>query len=187
MVGTLSLYQDEIKAMKNVTLEFEKCRQSYNGRHVRELVQGILSECDPVSVRPSGGVYFVPEKFGETVQSLSEMVKIISQYSINAERSRLYSVPVIDAQEHRVMVAESLEDQVKNNSQSLVSEMTNVLKSGRNITQKTAEQYINKVKDLKKLVANYSEMLNTEILNVDEIMSIAMQQARKLLDSVEAA
>ena len=187
MIGTLALYQEEIKAMKNVTLEFEKCRQNYNGRHVRELVQSILSGCDPVAVRPSGGVYFVPEKYGDTVQSLSDMVRIISQYSINAERSRLYSVPVIDAQEHRVMVAESLEDQVKNNSQSLVSEMANVLKSGRNITQKTAEQYINKVKELKKMVANYSDMLHTEILNVDEIMNIAMQQARKLLENVEAA
>jgi DNA-binding protein H-NS len=187
MIGKLALYREEQSAMDNVTLEFEKCRQNYNGRHVRELVQSILSGCDPVAVRPSGGVYFVPEKYGNTVQSLSDMVRIISQYSINAERSRLYSVPVIDAKEHRVMVAESLEDQVKNNSQSLVSEMANVLKSGRNITQKTAEQYISKVKDLKKMVASYSEMLNTEILNVDEIMNIAMQQARKLLDNVEAA
>jgi hypothetical protein len=187
MIDTLALYQEEIKAMKNVTIEYEKCRQNYNGRHVRELVQGILSGCDPVAVRPSGGVYFVPEKHGETVQSLSDMVKILSQYSINSERSRLYSVPVIDAKEHREMVAESLEDQVKNNGQSIVSEMANVLKSGRNITQKTAEQYINKVKDLKSMVAKYSDMLQTEILNVDEIMDIAMKQARKLLDTVEAA
>lgn len=181
------LYNDEDIALLKVENEFDRCKDNYNGRHVRELVQNILNGCRPVAVRPSGGVYFVPEKFGATVESLSEMVKIISQYSINAERSRLYSVPVIDAVEHRVMIAESLEDQVKNNSQSLVSEMANVLKSGRNITQKTAEQYINKVKELKKMVASYSEMLNTEILNVDEIMSIAMQQARKLLDNVEAA
>lgn len=181
------LYNDEDIALLKVENEFDRCKDNYNGRHVRELVQNILNGCRPVAVRPSGGVYFVPEEFADTVQALSNMIRELSQYSIDAERSRMYHVPVIDVQEHRVMVAESLEDQVKNDSQSLIAEMAKILKDGRNITQKTAEQYINKVKDLKKMVAEYEDMLNTEILNVQECMNIALEQAKKLLENVEAA
>lgn len=181
------LYNDEDIALLKVENEFDRCKDNYNGRHVRELVQNILNGCRPVAVRPSGGVYFVPEEFADAVQALSNMIRELSQYSIDAERSRMYHVPVIDVQEHRVMVAESLEDQVKNDSQSLIAEMAKILKDGRNITQKTAEQYINKVKDLKKMVAKYEDMLNTEILNVQECMNIALEQAKKLLENVEAA
>lgn len=187
IVSRHELLNDEDIALLKVENEFDRCKDNYNGRHVRELVQNILAGCDPVAVRPSGGVYFVPEKYSQTVQGLSDMVKELSQYSIDSERSRCYSVPVIDAVEHRVMVAESLEDQVKNDSQSLIGEMAKILKDGRNITQKTAEQYINKVKDLKKMVAKYEDMLNTEILNVQECMNIALEQAKKLLENVEAA
>jgi hypothetical protein len=187
LVPEYDMYIDETKALLKVENAFDMCKDNYNGRHVRELVQSILNGCDPVSVRPSGGVYFTPEKYAGTVQALSSMVQELSQYSITCERSRLWSIPVIDAQEHRVMVTESLEDQVKNDSQSLVAEMAKMLKEGRTVTQRTAEQYINKVKDLRKLVAKYEDMLSTEILSVQSSMDIAMQQARKMLENVEAA
>lgn len=182
-----SLYKEENIALLKVGNEFDCCKDNYNGRHVRELVQNILNSCDPVSVRPSGGVYFTPEKYSSTVQALSDLVRELSQYSIDTERSRLYSIPVIDAVEHRVMVTESLEDQVKNDSQSLVAEMAKILKDGKTITPKLAEQYINRVKQLRETVKKYEDMLQTEILGTQSAMDIAMQQAKKLLDNVEAA
>jgi len=187
IISRYELYNDENMALLKVENEFDRCKDNYNGRHVRELVQNILSRCDPVAVRPSGGVYFVPEQYSQTVQGLSDMVRELSQYSIDSEKSRCYSLPVIDAHEHRVMVTESLEDQVKNESQSLVGEMAKMLKDGKTITQRTAEQYINRVKQLRTTVKKYEDMLNTEILGTQSAMDIAMQQARKLLESVEAA
>jgi hypothetical protein len=187
LIHSWELFNEESLALLKVENEFDRCKANYNGRHVRELVQNILSGCDPVAVRPSGGVYFTPEQYSGTVQALSDFVKELSQYSIDAERSRLYSIPVIDAQEHRVMVTESLEDQVKNESQSLVGEMAKVLKDGKTVTPKLAEQYINRVKQLRTTVKKYEDMLQTEILGTQSAMDIAMQQARKLLESVEAA
>ena len=187
IIPAFDLYDEEDIALLKVENEFEICKDNYNGRHVRELVQHILAGCAPVSVRPSGGVYFTPEKYADTVNSLSEMVQELSAYSIAAERSRLWSIPVIDGNEHRTMVEESLEDQVKADSKSLITDMARIIKSGRNITQKTAEQYIVKVKDLKAKVKNYEEMLETEILGTQSAMDIAMEQARKLLEHVDAA
>lgn len=187
LINRYDLLNDEDIALLKVENEFDKCQANYNGRHVRELVQGILSKCDPVSVRPSGGVYFIPECHSETVQALSDFVRELSQYSIDAERSRLFQVPVISAEEHKVMITESLEDQVKGDSQSLISEMAKMLKDGRTITPKLAESYINKVKGLRKLVEKYEDVLQTEIIGTQSAMDIAMQQARKLLDNVEAA
>ena len=181
------LYQEERKALLDVGNEFDNCCRNYNGRHVRELVQNILSTCNPVAVRPSGGVYFTPESFSGTVEALSSMIAEISQYGVSGEKSRMYSVPVIDAEEHRVMVTESLEEQVKNDSQSLVSEMAKMLKEGKTITQKNAEKYIARVKELRSKVQKYEDMLNTEVLSCQTTMDLAMEQAKKLLDNVEAA
>ena len=76
------LYQEERKALLDVGNEFDNCCNNYNGRHVRELVQNILSTCNPVAVRPSGGVYFTPESFSGTVEALSSMIAEISQYGV---------------------------------------------------------------------------------------------------------
>jgi hypothetical protein len=187
IVDQCELLNDESIALLKVENEFDRCKDNYNGRHVRELVQNILSGCDPVAVRPSGGVYFIPEQYSQTVHGLSDMIRELSQYSIDTERSRMYSVPVISAEEHRVMITESLEDQVKGDSQAIITEMAKMLKDGKTITPKLAESYINKVKGLRKLVEKYEDVLSTEVLNVQSIMDIAMQQAKKLLENVEAA
>lgn len=181
------LLQEEKTALLNVGAEFDNCKDSYNGRAVRELVQKILNDMDPVPVRPSGGVYFAPERFADNVEALSAFVSEINQYSVSGDKSSMWHVPVINAEEHRAMVTESLEEQVKRDSQSLITETAKILKEGKTITQKAAEKYIQQVKDLKTKVEKYEEMLNTEIVSCQSIMDLALKQAKALLDKVEAA
>ena len=185
--GVPALLQEEKTALINVEAEFDRCKSNYNGRGIRELIQKILNDMDPIPVRPSGGVYFIPERFVAVVEALSEFVSEISRYSVSGEKSSLWNVPVIDTEENRAMVIGALEEQAKKDSQSLIAEMAKVLKGKKGITQKLAEKYIQQVKGLKGKVKKYEEMLQTEVVSCRSAMDLALGQTKALLDQVETA
>lgn len=179
------LSEAEEVMLDKVRQDYETERRHYNGRHMRDLVMEILERCSPVSVRPSGGVYFVPERHAGTLSALTGFVDRLNAHKINGGRCRFWHIPVIDAQHHRVMVAESLEDQVRQDSETLIREMTMLLKGeGRTLTEALATQYIDRVKALKKVVAEYEAFLEAQAIEARATLQLAMQQALALLDKL---
>ena len=185
--GVPVLLREEKTALTNVETEFNRCKSNYNGRGIRELIQKILNDMDPVLVRPSGGVYFIPERFVDVVETLSELVSEISRYSVSGEKSSFWHVPIANAKEHRAMVIGALEEQVKKDIQSLVAEMANVLKGKKSITQKLSEKYIQQVKELEEKVKKYEEVLQAEVVFCRSTIDLALDQTKALLDQVETA
>ncbi|MFZ5633592.1 MAG: hypothetical protein ACOY40_12170 [Bacillota bacterium] len=97
-------------------------------------------------------------------------------------RSSLYSIDVLDTDEYRKMVEESLEDQIAHESESLVKEMAGILENDeKTLTQPAAQKFIERVQELDKLVANYEDMLQTQIISAQANVKLAMQQAMALL------
>jgi hypothetical protein len=177
----------EIDIIDSIPDLYENAKENYNGKNVRDIIKNILYECNPVSVRPSGGVYFVPYKYTDTVENLKTFARELANFSITETRTQMFSVPVIDTQEQRDMVEDSLENQVISGSISLINEMKELVSQGnRRITQYLAEQYIDKVKALKNLVTEYEDMLESQAIKARENLNLAMAQAMKLLEEVEA-
>ncbi len=182
----------ERDAAHKVAQEYEDGKVNYTGRHMREVVQRVMATCDPVAVRPSGGVYFTPEKHSGTVKALTELVQLLADYGVTNQRSRFWSIPVIDAEEHRVMVAESLEEQVKAQAGALIAEMAQLLKEqregkGRTITTKLALQYAEKARELARMTAAYEEILQDEITCAHASLEAAQAQAMAVLQNAEVA
>lgn len=160
-------------------LQEDACNH-YDGTHVRYMIQVILKQCDPVSVRPNGGVEFVPQKYIETVEAVKQLCKRLNQYQGNV---RMYSVPVIDAAEHREMIEENLEEQVINGSVSLIQEMKNVMENpAQGISPRSAKGFADRIKKLKDLVTEYEDMLETQATNARANLEIAREQAVKLME-----
>lgn len=175
----------EQTARMNIEEAFETEKGHYNGRTIRDIVQDILRGCSPVAVRPSGGVYFVPEKHGDALKALQTFVREIDSYKVTDRRSSLYMVPVVDAEEQRQMLQESLEDQVKNETETIVEEMTKMLKSGQKITQSAAQKYVERAKGLRNLVKEYSTVLEDQKLAAKINYELAIKEAMALLQKVE--
>jgi hypothetical protein len=176
----------EQKSLRCIEEAYTVEKDHYNGRTIRDIVQDALWGCSPVSVRQSGGVYFVPEKYGDTMKSLQAFVKDVNNYVTTGGRSALYMIPVIDAEEQRQMLQESLEDQVKNETETMIEEMTKMLKSGLKVTQAVAQKYIERAKGLRSLVKEYAEVLDDQKLASKANDELAIKEAMALLEKVEA-
>lgn len=164
--------------------EYKIAREHYNGTNIRDLVMTILRTCAPVAVRPSGGVYFVPQAHQETVESLKAFVNGLEDVAVSDHAPRMWSVPVIDVEEQRKMIMESLEGQVKIEAARLINEMTELVKSGKKITQAMSQRYIERTRALADLVRQYKEMLETNKIAAEADLEIAAAQAAELLNRV---
>lgn len=179
------LYEPEEALIARVVKDFAINEKHYDGTHMRIIVNSVLDACRTVSVRPSGGVYFIPHEYEQTVEGLRVFLNNhLDKKTVTNNHSRLYRVPVVDSQEQRDNIAESLEDQVKEASRSLVGEMTEVIKTGKNIRTKTAENYLTRARDLMRLVKEYEDLLQSEITGVQATLELTEKQALKLMEQV---
>ena len=181
LASDLSLIEQE--AMRRLSSLYDEAVNTYEGDHIRRLVDRILNICSPVSVRPSGGVYFVPEKKAESMRSLKKLVQALAAYDKGSGTTRAWSIPVIDAQEHREMVEDSLEEQVINGSIAMIEEMKNLLNDpGQGITLSTIKQYTYHIKKMQRLVKEYEEMLDYQATKARENLDLAQKLAAKLME-----
>lgn len=176
----------EMEQAEKVLDVYQENRKHYEGTNMRLLVKNMLSDCSPVSVRPSGGVNFVPVKHEEFAQAIKNFINGLDQYNITKTgKSQAWTVPVVNAQEQREMVEQSLEIQVKSESESLIKEMTSLIKSGNPFREKTVQGYVDRIKSLKKIVAEYEEMLEFQATSAKSALELALRQAVTLLEKVE--
>jgi len=170
----------EQATMDHIPEMYEKATQYYDGVHVGYIIKTILNSCNPVSVRPSGGVYFVPQKHADTIESLKELTKRLNNYS---GQIQVWSVPVIDATEHREMIEESLEEQVISGSVSLIKEMKSIMEDPtKSPSKKLVQRYVNQVRKLKDQVSEYEEMLETQATKARENLELARLQTTKFME-----
>ena len=180
------LYPPEKQAMENVGTLYNEAINNYEGDHIRRLIDRILNACSPISVRPSGGVHFVPHKHANEMEALKKLVKNLAAYDRGTGTTRAWSVPVIDAQEHREMVEESLEMQVMSGSVKMIEDMKNALKDkGQEIQPSTIKEYAYQIKKMKNLVGEYEESLEYQATKARENLELAQQLAMKLMEKAE--
>jgi predicted DNA-binding protein (UPF0278 family) len=176
---------EERAAVERIKTAYEIEQDNYNGRAMRDIINDVLRGCKPVNVRPSGGVYFVPKEFEGTLENLQTFANKISAFSVTKGKSRVYRVPVVNAEEQLQMLEESLEDQVKKSSETLIAEMTRILLEDKTVTQRLAVQYVDQAKGLRELVESYRDMLQTGILGAEADLEVVLAQAMELLNRVD--
>jgi hypothetical protein len=177
---------EEQAAAQRVELAYTEGRTHYNGGHVRDMVKNALLTCDRVSVRPSGGVHFVPKQHQPVVVALQGVLKGLNEFRKSDHHMCLWHIPVIDAAEQRQMLEESLADQVEAESEALVKEMDEYIKdTSKTLTVAAAKKFADKVRGVRDLVKKYEDMLETELTTSQATLEVCEQQAMMLLERVD--
>lgn len=178
------LTPQEIEIMNKLPGLHDEALHYYDGTHIRYVIKNILHVCNPVSVRPNGGVSFISQKNMKTIEAVKKLAKQLNEYQGNV---KMWSVPVIDAYEHREMIEESLEEQVLSGSNSLIREMREIIEDpGRTVGVKAAKGFADRIKEMKNTVAEYEDLLEYQAIKARENLELARRLAVKLMDVVSA-
>ncbi len=192
---TSELLEDERNLLSKARPTFEKARLSYDSGAVRRMVFRIVSECAPVPLRASGGVYFVPAKHEPTIRCVERFVaelkdKLKQRESEESERRGLdrtlvMAVELVDRDDYRDAIAASLDEQVDREANALIREMADILKKQRSITKRRQEDFFARVRRLKKAVSEYEVLLEREVTDARANLELAQREAVSMLSKIE--
>jgi hypothetical protein len=186
------LHAAENGAVERLLEDYEFTRLHYDTDAVRRLLMASLNRgcCYPVSMRGSGGLYFVLRTKEETVRRTVALAgelaaRGVSRGSAGAHAGgyvQAVAIPFVDESEYRDVVAVSLEDQVKKESGELLEDIRAVLKGDTKLSVRRKSELVERVRALCKNVKEYEEVLKTEILGARSALELAGQAAVQMMD-----
>jgi hypothetical protein len=136
----------------------------YVGSHIRNMVFKMLNSTLPVSVRPAGAVYFVANTHASLVESLEEFVTDINAWGVPGTGDAVFeSVPMLDVEKQRKLIFDKYESQCAYSIDITLNELAGLLNSEKTPTKGILTSYVNKVKELKKGIGKYEELLERDM------------------------
>lgn len=180
-------------AVERLLEDYEFTRLHYDTDAVRRLLMASLTRggCYPVSMRGSGGLYFVLRTKEETVRRTVALAgelaaRGVSRGSHASAHTGGYvqavAIPFVDESEYRDVVAVSLEDQVKKESGELLEDIRAVLKGDLKLSGRRKQELVTRIRTLSKNVKEYEEVLKTEILGARSALELAGAAAMQMMD-----
>jgi len=178
----------EGEAVAEVRASYEFNRRHYDTDAVRRLLTNALKRCYPVTLRGSGGLYFVARDDEATVRRVARLAKGCAERGRGRDGTKgsgyvmAVAVPMVDEAGYRHVVADSLEDQVRRESGALHEEMRKILKGEAKASAGLRRRYVERVRALSKNVKAYEELLKTEIDGARSGLELAGAAAMRLMD-----
>ena len=167
---------------------FEKDR--HDGEAARRVLGRVLDDANAVPLRNSGGMYFVPEAHAEFARKTLLFVEEVRSRAEDAPTrvarpSMAMKVPLVDREEYRKVIAESVEFFVQKEAESLIKEMASLVKGGKTVSGKRGRGFVDRVRKLKENVSEYEELLQMQSTEARAKLDIATREARALLQRIE--
>jgi len=173
--GTINI-QVLSKNAEDITKEalrlFELFKNHYNSQMVRGMIHRIHNSLAPISVKPSGGIYFIPIRFESTLKSLCHFIQ-------GLDNGFSHSIKVINDAESRDMVRDNLLAHLKGIYGGCHNSLKEDVPKGK--IKAILEGAKNAINDFKE----YEVLLSDEVNNMQTYIELIKQQVSLLLNKIE--
>lgn len=146
---------DEIRS------EFDRWKGMFDDGKMRHFVKQTIIEFGATSVRPTGGIYFLEEKYAGQVESLETFINDL--FPPGAE---CHSVEIPDTRKQREMVKRAIEAETTGAIEAMMVEVSEIKAEG-SLTPKQLVAMLGKVKKLEQKMGNYSRLLETDMKAIE--------------------
>ena len=173
--STQTLSREESESLLEARRRFDLYRTTYQSRHVRDMVLDALQEMGPISVRPSGGVYFVPAEHETDLGKLQVFVRSLGN------ESDLWMMPVVDSADSRAVIRSSLGQEVEDTTQRVINEMGKLLQRKGEVSEADQRRALVELHRLQELTNQYQDILQDKLFEAQANIEVAERQVRSLL------
>jgi hypothetical protein len=126
-------------------------------------------------VRPGGGVYFInPEKL-EKLEAIDVVIN-------NVPNASFHVLPLVDDSRQREMLKSSFEDESIEETKRLIDDITDILKSGDDISARKFSSLHNRYTSQKNKLAEYKDLLSDALETSSTALDVCNAQIMQLLD-----
>lgn len=150
---------------------------SVNESALREMLRRVLDANHAILVRPTGGVFFVPEEHAEAAEKLRRVAQRLPGVSFR-------SLPLIDDPDQRDMITDSFEKQALDEIDTTIAEITEMLKSSSDVSDAKAHTFLNRYRTLRERADTYRQLLQDDLAGTVTRLDVFSTQVSALLNRV---
>lgn len=126
-------------------------------------------------VRPGGGVYFVGMDKAKQIEAIDYVVN-------NVPDASFHILPLVDDTKQRAMLKSSFEDDSVEQTRGLIEDITELLKSGDDISARKFKDIQSKYTEQKKKLDEYQKLLSDALSRSATELDVCQAQLVTLLD-----
>lgn len=158
--------------------EYRDARGCVDARAVREIIRQVLGAAMATSLRPGGGLYFVPMDFVELLDGLEAVAN-------GLPGSMVHSVPLVDDEKQRDLVRRALEAETVDEIDRIVDEITAIVRSGKKVSMKQWSAFTARHRAVNERTKQYSGLLEQTLEDTDDRLRILGMEMANLLSAME--
>ena len=160
--------------------EYHAAIRCLNPAKIRNVIQEELKwRQGSILVRESGGVYFTPSRSRLRLQALDGFV------NDSLPGPSMHMMPILDTDRQRAMIREAFENEVTNATESLMTELTSVLKGeAGTLTHKRAVGYMAQYQRMHSQMEEYTGILDTTLGYAETRLSLLHKQVLELFSHI---
>lgn len=157
--------------------DFKTYRGTCNAYGIRETFRRVIAGTGAVIVRPSGGVYFVPETRHVTVEALAG-------FAADLPGVTFHPVPLINDADQSAMLREAIENETRETIQKTLDEI-DALMSGPEISASKYQAMIDSMNSTISRTSEYSELLDDTLADCEILTKSYAAKMRTLFAHVK--
>jgi hypothetical protein len=133
------VHPDEVDVLTGMVTDVQNRYKHYcvnlDGNAIRKIVREYVSDLNAISVKPSGGVYFVHKEKWHRLDAIQKFV-----YSLNTG-STFHALPLVDTEEQRGMLSEAFQTEVETDVQELLRDIGDLNEAYKNKAGIPSDKY----------------------------------------------
>lgn len=160
--------------MAEVAVQFSKWRGKLGDQAMRQWIRRTILDMGATPVRPSGGIYFLEEKFADQVEALEAFCA-----EVLPQGGECHSVEIPDNDKQREMIRRSIEQETIGLIERKMVEIAEIRKSGKLTPDKYTEMLI-EISEVQKKVGGYKGLLEKDLSALESRLELLAMQTKRL-------
>lgn len=159
--SSTSAMADELA--KDAAAQFEIYKFHYGSQTLRTMVSNVLKSMAPTPVRPSGGVYFIPQKFEAQLDALICFTKSL-------DKGGAEKVPLINTRDMKGMINRMLQEHLQQTLKNCENGIANQLPKGQ------MKELLDEAKRVAEDYKQYASIISDDLQQMEACVSLIREK-----------
>lgn len=160
--------------MAEVAVQFSKWKGKVHDAVIRLWIRHTILDMGATPVRPSGGIYFLEERYADQVEALEKFCA-----EVLPQGGECHSVEIPDNDKQREMIRRAIENETTGAIERKMAEIAEIRKAGRLSADKYTEMLM-EISELEKKVKGYAGLLERDLSEVESRLELLAMQTKRL-------
>lgn len=153
--------------------EYNRLTGTVNADGIRRIITNVLAGAHAVSLRPGGGCSFADRSEAGTIAALE-------QFAGHIEGTVVHAIPLVDDPKQRQNLLEAVEDQSKVAIEREITEIRDVLASGRPASARVVATFAGRYREIEERASRYADLLETTLGSTRSALYVLKAQMAQL-------